>query len=365
MIGSYKYLAIVAWAKKQIAAGAFAPGKKFLSEAELCEAFRVSRQTVRRALDVLAQGGYITRIQGSGTYVAGERPISRYRADESGPSSMTIGIITTQLDDYIFPGITRGIEGVLSAKGFFVQLVSTKNVVSGETRALRQMLESPVAGLIVEPTKSGLPCHNLGLYQAILQKGIPLIFTDSRFAELSHVPCVSLDDEQVGYQATTHLLDMGHRRIAGIFSHTNRPGHGRYVGYARALAERGIPLQDDLVHWYSYENYRQIIRGQQLLECLNRCSAVLCYNDQLALMLVEIYRENGRLVPEDLSIVGIDNSELAKFAALTSVIHPGDRLGEAAASLLISMLGGAEGRDILFQPELVVRGSVQRMEEGS
>ncbi len=363
MIGSYKYVDIVEWAKGQIASGVFAPGKKFFSEAELCKAFGVSRQTVRRALDVLAQGGYITRVQGSGTYVAGEQPVNRYRFEEGRTSSMTVGIITTQLDDYIFPGITRGIESVLSAEGFLVQLISTKNVVSGETRALQQMLDSPIAGLIVEPTKSGLPCHNLKLYQAILQKGVPLVFTDSRFAELSHVPCVCLDDERVGYQATAHLLDMGHRRIAGIFSHTNRPGHGRYLGYARALTERGIPLQDDFVHWYSYENYRQIIHGKQLRECLDGCTAVLCYNDQLALMLVEIYRESGRHVPEDLSIVGIDNSELAKFAALTSVNHPGDQLGEAAASLLIAMLGGTEGRDILFQPELVIRGSVQKMED--
>lgn len=360
-LSSPKYMDIVEWTIHQISSGKFLPGDKFLSETALGEKFGFSRQTVRRALELLEQSGHVTRIHGSGTYIADSQSSTRHQPPQTGPSSMTVGILSTHLDDYIFPGTIRGIEDVLTAGGYAVQLASTKNLVTGETRTLQRMLDNPLAGLIVEPTKSGLPCFNLDLYQTIAQRGIPLVFIDSYYAELS-APYVALDDQQAGYIATEHLLSMGHRHIAGIFTHTDRQGQLRYLGYAKALADRGLPLQDDRVHWYSKESMLQILHGSRLFECLSTCTAVLCFNDQLAVLLMDLLQKNGRLVPDDLSVVGIDDSKLAKSNALTSVAHPMERLGDAAARLLISMIHGAEGKTVLFPPQLVTRGSVRRWE---
>ena len=103
----------------------------------------------------------------------------------------------------------------------------------------------------------------------------------------------------------------------------------------------------------------QILHSEKLLEGLSACTAVLCYNDFTALTLIDFLRQNGRNVPNDLSVVGIDNSELAKISSLTSVVHPAEQLGEAAAYLLVSMINGAEGKNILFPPQLVMRTSVK------
>lgn len=356
-----RYQDIVAWATEQIAAGVFRPRDRFLSEAELGKRFACSRQTVRRALELLERRGAVTRIQGSGTFIASVRPNAARRIAVSGEPSRTIGLVSTFMDNYIFPSIIRGIESVFAPGGYVVQLASTNNLVSGETRALQLMLDRRLDGLIVEPTRSALPCANLDLFHTLARRGVPLVFIDSFYPELP-IPYVALDDVQAGYVATRYLLDMGHESIAGVFPHSNRQGHLRYLGYTQALAEHGLSVQDEFVCWHSKENMQQILHSTQLLESLSLCTAALCYNDLTAMTIIDFLRENGRSVPEDLSVVGIDDSVLAKFGALTSIAHPADHLGEAAAKLLLSMMNGAEGKNVLFPPKLVVRGSVRRCE---
>lgn len=358
MASTPKYMDIVDWTIDQIASDVFKPKDKFLSEAALGEKFNCSRQTVRRALEVLEQQGHITRIQGSGTYISHVlRPVSS-RNTERKVTPRTVGLISTFMDNYIFPSIIRGIESVFSCNGIALQLASTGNLISGETRALNLMLDRDLDGLIVEPTRSALPCANTDLFDIFTKRGIPLLFIDSFYPEQS-IPYVTLDDVKAGYAATNYLIMNGHRNIAGIFPHSNRQGHLRYLGYVKALSEQGIAVQDHFVFWHSKENMQQILHSEQLLEGLSACSAVLCYNDFTALTLIDFLRQNGRIVPDDISVVGIDNSELAKISSLTSVIHPAEQLGVAAANLLLSMINGEPGKNILFPPQLVIRNSVK------
>jgi GntR family transcriptional regulator of arabinose operon len=77
--------------------------------------------------------------------------------------------------------------------------------------------------------------------------------------------------------------------------------------------------------------------------------------------MIDFLRQKGKSVPQDLSVVGIDDSELAKFNSLTSIAHPGAQLGIAAANLLLSMISGLEGKNILFPPQLVIRSSTRQL----
>lgn len=355
-----KYMHIVDWTIEQIKNNTYNPTEKFLSEAELCDKFSCSRQTVRRALEVLEQRGLITRIQGSGTYISSANVSDEIHITGNKRGPMTIGLISTFMDNYIFPSIIRGIESVFSEEGIALQLASTNNLVSGEKKALHMMMNRKLDGLIVEPTRSALPCVNIDLYQNITQMGIPLIFIDSFYPELS-IPYVALDDVKAGYVATEYLIKMGHRNISGVFPHSNRQAHLRYLGYVKALTDYGIQMHDERVCWYSRENMKQILYGKPLLDCLSASTAVFCYNDVTAMMLIDFVQNNGINVPGDLSVVGIDNTELAKFANLTSVAHPAEQLGEAAAKLLLSMMDGLEGNNILFPPRLIERSSVRKL----
>ena len=358
MIYTPKYMEIVEWTFGQISSGAFKSNDKFLSETELGEKFGFSRQTVRRALEVLEQQGYIARIRGSGTYISSRKP---YLPAADKKRSMTVGIISAYLDNYIFPSIVRGIERVLSSSGYAVQLASTNNSVETEARSLKLIAERHVDGLIIVPTRSALPCANLDIYNSMLQGGMPMVFIDSFYPELP-VPYVALDDVTAGYEATRYLISMGHRNISGIFSHINKQGHLRYLGYTKALKEHDIPVREDRIFWYSKETLQQLLHGSEFLNHLSRCTAALCFNDHIALKLIDYLRQNGRSVPEDLSVVGIDNSEQAKITSLTSINHPSEKLGEAAAKLLLSIINGAEGENVLFPPQLQIRSSVRKLD---
>lgn len=351
---------IVEWATGQISSGAFKVNDKFFSETELGNKFNCSRQTVRRALEVLEQNGLITRSQGSGTFVSQNKAYQPRQQTIKKDRTPTIGFINTYMDNYIFPGIIKGIEHVLTAEGYAMELISTDNMISGEARSLEFMLSRQLEGFIVEPTRSALPCANLSLYNKINQLGIPLVFIDSFYPELSN-PYVALDDEKAGYEAAMYLLSMGHRKISAIFPHSHRQGHLRYLGYVKAHSEYGIPINDELVCWHSRANMNEILNSRQYFEQLLKSTAVLCYNDTTALGIIDLLHQNGRSVPEDLSIVGIDNSEIARISSLTSVARPTEELGAAAASLLISMINGSEGHNILFPPELVKRSSVRQI----
>ena len=155
-----KYLKIIDWVKQEIAGGLLQSGDRLPSEKELSDRFGLSRQTVRHATGELERQHIVTRVQGSGTYVGGIRQPVRE------PKYMSIAVLSTFYESYIFPPTLKGIERVLSKNGYAMQVSFTDNRVTREREMLRQILEKDsVDGLIVEPAKSALPNPNLEMYQ--------------------------------------------------------------------------------------------------------------------------------------------------------------------------------------------------------
>ncbi|MFV0401086.1 MAG: GntR family transcriptional regulator [Oscillospiraceae bacterium] len=353
MAKSPKYVEIIRWCREQIDGGAYRPGDRFLSEKELGDRFDISRQTVRHALDLLENDGVIRRVRGSGTFIADGNTAP-------GRKTMTVGVVSTYLDDYIFPSILQGIESVLTQEGYAIHLASTYNKAVNEARALQAMMDNGVDGLIVEPTKSGLPSINMELYRQIQLRRIPLVFFNAYYPALT-LPYVALDDEQAGLLAARHLIRSGHKKVAGIFLLDDIQGHLRYSGYTKAIAEAGMDLMEDRNIWYTTEDKPYLFtRPEYLLSRLGDSTGVFCYNDQLAFQLIAFLRSQGLRVPQDISVIGIDNSDMASLSEppLTTIAHPMRELGVATAELLTKMLGGGLGKTRLFPPELIVRGSV-------
>ncbi|HZJ88919.1 MAG TPA: GntR family transcriptional regulator [Sphaerochaeta sp.] len=355
----HKYLHIVNWTIEQIENGTFLPGSRFFSEYQLTERFSCSRQTVRRALEVLEQQGRITRVQGSGTFIAGERQNNNTPEDKS----MTVGLVFTYMDSYIFPSIVRGIGDVLLDHGYLIQLAWTDNSIAKESAALRLMMDTQLDGLIIEPTRSALPSANIDLYNLLAEQETPVVFIDSCYPELPF-PYVALDDTEAGWLATNYLIERGHRKIACILPHTHRQGQLRYLGHVKALREQALAICEEDILWYSKENMDQILGEEHLCKNLAPYSAVLCYNDTVALQVIETLNKFGIRVPQEISVIGIDNSEASRYASLTSIAHPAVDLGEAAAKMLVSMIGGAKGKTKLFPPRLVERTTVADLRRG-
>ena len=329
-----KYTELVNWIQEQIASKKFLPGQKIYSENRRKDMFQVSRQTVRHAIAILEEEGVLIRKRGSGTYINNIRR-------ENLENRTRIAVVTTYVDGYIFPKTIQGIENILFENGYSVQIAFTNNQISREKTILEDILSrDEVAGVIMETTKSGLPNPNLSLYEKLQQRKIPVIFINSFYPRLS-IPHVSLNDRMAGEKAVEYLLGKGHCKIGGIFKLDDGQGHLRYAGYLDAMQKAGMEIDDSRIVWIDTAmmqrlgEYRNLLIGR-----LDGCTAVVCYNDQIAFEAASILNSVDIRVPEDISLISIDDSELAALGdvALTSIPHPKDKLGEKAALNLLKMI---------------------------
>lgn len=361
-----KYQKLKGYIIETIESRALKPGEKIYSENELAEKFGISRHTVRHAIGELVSEGWLYREHGKGTFVD-KRQADR-RPDEKTSQTKTIGVITTYLNDYIFPAIIRGIDSVLSRNGYNIMLGCTYNQHEKERTCLENLKKQNIVGLIVEPTRSALPNPNLDLYRELSNIGIPALFIHGRYKDIDYSFIVE-DDIGAGYMATKHLIDLGHGKIGGVFKMDDIQGHYRFAGFQKAHLEAGLKLPDSRVLWFDTDEADVIFkRGgtERFAGLLSGCSAVVCYNEQIAVKVLDAIRENGLNVPEDISLVSFDDSQLAVASEvkLTTVAHPKEGLGEEAAKAIIEMVEGRNSHyDVKMQPELVVRGSTKKFYE--
>ncbi|PLR89758.1 GntR family transcriptional regulator [Bacillus halotolerans] len=344
--------------------GKILPDQKIPTENELMQQFGVSRHTIRKAIGDLVSQGLLYSVQGGGTFVASRSAKSALH------SNKTIGVLTTYISDYIFPSIIRGIESYLSEQGYSMLLTSTNNNPDNERRGLENLLSQHIDGLIVEPTKSALQTPNIGYYLNLEKNGIPFAMINASYAELA-APSFTLDDVKGGVMAAEHLLSLGHTHMMGIFKADDTQGVKRMNGFIQAHRERELfPSPDMIVTFTTEEKESKLLeKVKETLEknSKNMPTAILCYNDEIALKVIDMLREMDIKVPEDMSIVGYDDSHFAQISEvkLTSVKHPKSVLGKAAAKYVIDCLEHKKPKqeDVIFEPELIIRQSARKLNE--
>ena len=349
-----KYKQIADILRERIDGGSYHDGDRMETESSLTERFRVSRQTIRQAIGLLENEGYVQRRQGSGTYVMSRIPRLE-RAD-------TVAFISSSITEYIFPGIIRGAEQMISSEGLSLTLYVTENRVDNERRILTSLMGNPPRGMIIEGTKTALPNPNLSLYKSLMAAGVPIVFINGYYPDLPGSVYVVTDDVTGGRTAAEYLIAKGHRRIGGIFKSDDMQGHRRYSGYMQALVENRLELHDEDIIWYDTENMESLLFGGDgccLAESLRGCSAVVCYNDQIAVRLIDALKSCGIRVPKQMAVVSFDNSLYSEYAAvkITSVDHPKDALGRMAAGKLIRMIKGGNERPSVMEWKLVEKKS--------
>lgn len=359
-----KYFKLMEDLKEQILSGEIQSGEKIPSENELASQYHVSRQTVRKALAILENSGYIYAEHGRGTFCS---DLVRHTR-----TSKNIAVVTTYLSDYIFPRLIQGIDEVLTNHGYSIILKNTRNSRKQEARCLEELLQKDIDGMIIEPSKSQIYCRHMSLYKKLEEYQIPYVFIQGCFEQMSDKPQILMDDCKGGYLITKYLLSLGHRNIAGVFKADDTQGINRYKGYIKALCEEGVLCDPEKVIWFYTEDrtihpYDGICR---MVEKNIPIDAVVCYNDQIAVEVIQALRSSGKRVPEDVSVTGYDNSLVADFQGLhiTTIAHPQEKLGEMAAELLLDLIQNGESaqknRKIIMEPELVVGNScIERSEK--
>lgn len=358
-----KYQIIIDDIKSKILSGDYSIGGQIPTESALQEKYKVSRHTVRKAILELSKEGFLRSEKGSGTYVS-----NQYQLKAGGSSNKkTIGVITTYISDYIFPSIIRGIEGRLNEDNYSLLLASTNNNVEQEKKALEMMLAFGVDGLIVEPTKSNLYNPNIAYYLSFKEQDVPFIMINAYYEELD-VPFLCLDDVQSSYIATKELISKGHSQIGLISKKDDLQGKYRMKGYIKALGEAKLRFQPEYILSYDTETKRDL--STNLKEFLNQnrgvLTAIVCYNDEVALEVANVCRQLNISIPEQLSIIGQDNSYIAKNAhiKLTTLTHPQEQMGRDAADWIIKKLQGRKDlpNEYYYQPALIEGETVIELE---
>lgn len=356
-----KYITIKNDLKKSIEKEDFIIGSKIPSEANLRTTYGVSRHTIRQAISELVNEGYLYKQQGAGTFVSSE-----YKTQLSSDEGKRIGVITTYLSDYIFPSIIRGIEEELSHRNYSLMLSSTRNNVDNERISLDNMLDQDVDGLIIEPTKSNLLNPNLNYYLDLIEQKKPLVMLNASYEELE-LPVVAIDDVKASLIATEHLIELGHTKIGMITKTDDVQGKNRLKGYLKALYNTGLSYNSDHIIRFDTESKPYIAdKIVSLLKLEDLPTAFVTYNDDIAVSLIKEIHRSGKNCPDDFSVVSHDNSFYSYVfpsIKLTSVNHPKEELGKAAAEWIIDSIENNTKvkKSVIFDPELIIGTSTKRI----
>jgi LacI family transcriptional regulator len=268
----------------------------------------------------------------------------------------TLGLVIPDVANAFFASVARGVESQAYSKEYSVFLCNTNEDPQREADVLQSLDEKRVDGVVLCSSRLGdEELHEL-LYRH------PAVVLVNRLLDGGDVGTVMIDDEYGGRLATQHLLQTGHRAIGFLAGPvTSYSGRQRGKGYRAALAEAGVPYRPDRVGHCA----PRVDGGQQgalaLLTARPELTALVCYNDLVAVGALQACAQLGRRVPADLALVGYDDIPLAELVAppLTTCRVAGDELGQRAVQLLLGQIGGTneQGERVMLRPELVVRAS--------
>ncbi|MCR4688254.1 MAG: GntR family transcriptional regulator [Saccharofermentans sp.] len=298
------------------------------TESELCARFNVSRDTIRTALKHLEQKGLIVKRRGSGSFIAGG-----IKEDNN-----KILFVTHDEDKYIYPGLIADIRSVLDQKGYELVCRSTEGSYKEEGKILSEVTEG-FAALIIEPISDVFPNPNMPLIQKIQDSNIPIVYLYSRYPTIGDSVLISEDDMDGAMILMHHLLEKGHRRVAGIFRMDQSHGLAKYKGCINAFRKLGIEFdQDSFLLASNAKGCKEsrALRGF-IEQKLPGNTAVVCQNDILAYLLIEELTKMGKKVPQDIAVVSFDNSYYSHIGkiGITSLGHEDKAMGTALAKAAI------------------------------
>ncbi len=308
---------------------------------------RVAEATRDRVRQAISQLGYV-RNDMARQLRAGSRQIAMVVLDVTNP---------------FFTDVVRGAETAAEKQGISVVVCNSGGDAGRELRHLSLLEEQRIRGVLLTPVDDS---HRARLEQ-LVQRGIPAVLVD-RGSGWRHRCSVAVDDVQGGRLAAQHLLERGHRHVAFAGGALFVPQVAeRHRGFCEAAT--GVKLTEIITDTLSVACGRDVAAHLAAMGPGERPTAVFCGNDLLALGLLQGLTQRGLRVPHDVAIVGYDDIEFAAAATvpLSSVCQPSEQLGRTATELLLEEIGSGPShkhRQVLFQPELVIRASSEPVWDG-
>jgi DNA-binding LacI/PurR family transcriptional regulator len=266
-----------------------------------------------------------------------------------------IGVVVTSIADPFNGEVVAGIEEVANQEGYSVVLATSQADPRREMTVVRSFRERRVDGILVASSRLGAQYQPLSA-----EMEAPIVLLNNQHpSELAH--SVSIDNADGGYQATAHLIALGHRDIAYIGDESGLQSDGeRFHGFQSAMKKARLKVRPELIVRGDGKLEGGKKRAAELLKLPVPPTAIFCYNDMTALGAIEAVQAAALRVGREVSIVGFDDLFFAASLQppLTSFRQPKKELGKQAMQLLLAILKGQPAqRKVVLRGELVVRGS--------
>lgn len=279
----------------------------------------------------------------------------------------TIGVIIPEISTLFYPEVVESIENFARSKDYHIILCMSGDNSKEEKKCLETLLEKRVDGFIISPAQLGTP--NNQYFEELEEEKMPLIFID-RHIEKVERDFIIIDNTLGAYKAVDYLINLGHRRIGYIAGPRNLSAvQDRLTGYRKALENHNLRCEDGLIKELSNlkkEGGYQVMK--EFLEMDNPPTAIFAINDMVAIGALKAIREAKLKVPENISLVGFDDIELASFleVPLTTVSQQQYRIGNLATRILIDRIekkGEKKPQKIVLEPKLIVRESCRALKK--
>lgn len=307
----------------------------------LSQPWMVKERTLRRVLEAVEKLGYVA--DGAARALKSRR-------------SMTVGAVIPSLENAIFATTTDALQRVLDKSGYALLLATSWYDVDTEVALTRKMIERGVDALVLVGTQ-----HRPETFGLLARFDLPYVLTWA-FDSSGQLPCVGFDHRAATRKVASHLLELGHREFGIVCTpiRDNERARERLAGVIDRLGAAGITVPPERIveQPFSYSAGKEAFRT--LMRDPFRPTAVICLNDVLAIGAVSAAYEMDISVPQEVSITGCEDLEVAASVppGLTTVRYPTSEMGVHAGQYLLARLQDLPVQaPVVFPTELIVRGT--------
>lgn len=278
----------------------------------------------------------------------------------------TIGVILHELNSYFITSVLSGIERIATESKYNLIIVHSAESAILEAVNARNLFHKRVDGVIASLS---FDTENLSHFKQFESKNIPVVYFDRVFESMDGAKII-INNFQAGYDATRHLAEQGCRRIAIITSSLKRNVYSeRMRGYKQALEDHGQRFNEKMVIVDGLKEEDAIRSANRILALKPLPDGIFITNDFCAAVIMQVLKDAGIRVPQDIAVVGFNNDIIGKVISpkLTTINYPGFEMGKVAARSLINHLKGTWDMSltntVVIKSELIIRESSLKKEK--
>lgn len=270
----------------------------------------------------------------------------------------TIGIITAEIDDAYYSSLVDNVITIATAQGYTCCVLTSNYDSVSEENAVKFMIDKNVSGVFLGLSVNAQISH---LYARLKECGIPVVGVCAENAD-TDTDKIWINDKDGVDQAIEHLYNLGHKRIAYI---GDEYGEERLTSFKSAMQKRNLPVLDSLISLQTERKFDCGYKGvKKLLQSNEFFTAIFCQYDDVAIGAMRALFENGLSVPNDVSVIGVDDTKYCSFITptLTSINCNSDAVCQIAFKILQNKINKKEKsvQSVLIKPKLIIRESTSK-----